>query len=233
MLPVLVVASIRFQRQSNAAYLDVRERVGHNLGTLQEGIAGVRVIQAYHRQQEQTRRFHESNQALYRSNMRTVKISTWYFGLVEASGVFALALVIGVGGWLVHRDAVTVGTVTAFVLWLANLFDPVQQLSQLYNTVQSATAALNKLYDLVDTVPDVAEHAHPVVLPAAGTLVADDVTFTYAGAERPALVPPVAHRAARRTARARRPHRRRQEHRRQAPRPAVRPDHRYRHLRRC
>ena len=165
--------------------------------------------------------------------MRTVKISTWYFGLVEASGVFALAVVIGVGGWLVHGDVVTVGTVTAFVLWLANLFDPVQQLSQLYNTVQSATAALNKLYDLIDTVPDVAEHAHPVVLPATGALVANDVTFTYDGAERPALEPPVAHRAPRRAARARRAHRRRQEHRRQAPRPAVRPEHRHRDLRRC
>ena len=88
---------------------------------------------------------------------------------------------------MVHRDAITVGTVTAFVLWLANLFDPVQQLSQLYNTVQSAAAALHKLYDLVDTVPDVAEHPHPVALPLAGTLVAHDVTFGYAGTSRPAL----------------------------------------------
>lgn len=186
-VPVLAVASVRFQRQSNTAYLDVREKVGHNLASLQEGIAGVRVIQAYHRQQEQTRRFHESNDALYRSNLHTVRISTWYFGLVEATGVFAVALIVGVGGWLVHRDAVTVGTVTAFVLWLANLFDPVQQLSQLYNTVQSAGASLHKLYDLVDAVPDVAEHPHPVELPPAGTLVAHDVTFAYEGSDRPAL----------------------------------------------
>ena len=186
-LPVLIVASIRFQRLSNVAYLDVREKVGQNLGALQEGIAGVRVIQAYHRQQEQTRRFHETNQALYRSNLHTVRISTWYFGLVEATGVMAIAIVVGFGGWMVHRDAVTVGTVTAFVLWLANLFDPVQQLSQLYNTVQSAAAALHKLYDLVDTVPDVAEHPHPAHLPQAGTLVAHDVTFAYEGAARPAL----------------------------------------------
>ena len=186
-VPILAVASVRFQRRSNLAYLDVREKVGQNLGTLQEGIAGVRVIQAYHRQQEQTRRFHESNHALYRSNLHTVKISTFYFGLVEATGVFAVAIVVGVGGWMVHRGAITVGTVTAFVLWLASLFDPVQQLSQLYNTVQSAAAALHKLYELVDTVPDVAEHPHPVDLPATGTLVAHDVTFAYAGAERPAL----------------------------------------------
>ena len=186
-LPIVVVASIYFQRISNRAYLDVREKVGQNLAALQEGISGVRVIQAYHRQQEQTRRFYESNRRLYRSNLYTVKISTWYFGLVEASGVVAVAIVVGAGGWMVHRDLVTVGTVAAFVLWLANLFDPVQQLSQLYNTVQSASAALHKLYGLMDAQPDVAEHPRPVVLPATGAMVAHDVTFSYDGGARPAL----------------------------------------------
>ncbi|MEO5723304.1 MAG: ABC transporter transmembrane domain-containing protein, partial [Ilumatobacteraceae bacterium] len=186
-LPIVVVASIYFQRISNRAYLDVREKVGQNLAALQEGISGVRVIQAYHRQQEQTRRFYESNRRLYRSNLYTVKISTWYFGLVEASGVVAVAIVVGAGGWMVHRDLVTVGTVAAFVLWLANLFDPVQQLSQLYNTVQSASAALHKLYGLMDAQPDVAEHPRPVVLPATGAMVAHDVTFSYDSGARPAL----------------------------------------------
>ena len=152
-LPVLVLASIRFQRQSNAAYLDVREKVGHNLSTLQEGIVGVRVIQAYHRGAEQERRFVTSNRALYASHLHTVRISVWYFGLVEFIGVFAIALMVGVGGWLAHNGTVTVGTVAAFVLLLANLFEPVQQLSQLYNTVQAAAASLHKLYGLIDTRP--------------------------------------------------------------------------------
>ncbi len=186
-MPVLIVASIRFQRQSNKAYLDVREKVGQNLSALQEGISGVRVIQAYHRQDEQTRRFYKSNRTLYAANLHTVRISTWYFGLVEFVGVFSIALIVGVGGWMVHADAVSVGTVIAFVLWLANLFDPVQQLSQLYNTVQSAAAALHKLYQLIDNVPDVAEHPHPVDLPRTGDLVAHHVTFAYEGSERPAL----------------------------------------------
>ncbi|MGD9996164.1 MAG: ABC transporter ATP-binding protein [Ilumatobacteraceae bacterium] len=187
-LPLLVVASIRFQRRSNAAYLDVREKVGHNLATLQEGIAGVRVIQAYHREAEQERRFVESNRSLYRSHLHTVRISVSYFALVEFVGVFAIALMVGVGGWLAHNGSITVGTVAAFVLLLANLFEPVQQLSQLYNTVQAAAASLHKLYGLIDTEPDVAEHPHPVVLASTGELVAHDISFRYDGAERPALV---------------------------------------------
>jgi ATP-binding cassette, subfamily B, bacterial len=188
MLPVLVLASIKFQRQSNAAYLDVREKVGQNLSAMQEGIVGVRVIQAYHRGDEQQRRFVQSNQALYGSHLHTVRISVWYFALVEFVGVFAVALMVGVGGWLAHNGSITVGTVAAFVLLLANLFDPVQQLSQLYNTVQAAAASLNKLYGLIDTEPDVGEHPHPVPLPASGALTAHDLTFRYDGAERDALM---------------------------------------------
>ncbi len=154
-VPVIVVASRKFQRDSNEAYLDVRENVGQNLSTLQEGIAGVRVIQAYAREPEQTRRFVQSNRNLFDSHVRSVRVATWYFGLVEACGIFATALVIGIGGWLVHRGDISIGTVIAAVLLLAQLFEPVQQLSQLYNTVQSSTAALNKLFGILDTEPDV------------------------------------------------------------------------------
>jgi len=116
-----------------------------------------------------------------------VKISTWYFGLVEWSGIVSIALVVGVGGVLVHRGSVGFGTVAAFILLLANLFDPVQQLSQLYNTVQSAAASLHKLYTLMDAVPDVSEHPRSVSLPATGVLAAHHITFAYEGSERPAL----------------------------------------------
>jgi ATP-binding cassette subfamily B protein len=186
-MPIIFIASIKFQRDSNKAYLDVRERVGANLSALQEGIAGVRVIQAYAREEEQVRRFRASNNALYKSHMHSVKVSMWYFGLVEFCGIFASALIVGMGGWLVHRGSVSVGTVVAFVLLLANLFDPVQQLSQLYNTMQSAGAALKKLYGIMDAVPEVDEAIGAVDLPEHGDLVVSGATFTYAAGVQHAL----------------------------------------------
>ena len=186
-LPIVIVASVRFQRRSNVAYLDVRDNVAQTLSSLQEGIAGVRVVQAYDRQEEQVRRFRVTNRRLLGAHMHSVRVSVSYFGLVEFVGVFAIAIVVGMGGWLAHRDAITVGTVAAFVLLLANLFEPVQMLSQLYNTVQSAAASLHKLYALIDTEPDVAEAPHPVDLAHTGELAAHDLTFAYDGAERPAL----------------------------------------------
>ena len=185
--PFIIGASVKFQRDANKAYLEVREKVGANLSALQEGITGVRVIQAYAREDEQIRRFEESNRSLFRSHMHSVRVSTWYFGLIEFSGIASTAFIVGIGGWLVHNGSVSLGTVVAFVLLLAQLFDPVQQLSQLYNTLQSAAAALHKLFGILDTVPDVDEDPHPVQLAAVGDLVVDHVTFAYAGVDRPAL----------------------------------------------
>jgi ATP-binding cassette, subfamily B, bacterial len=186
-MPLLIAASIKFQRDSNKAYLTVRERVGANLSALQEGITTVRVIQAYAQEEETIEKFTKSNRELFQSHERSVRISTWYFALIEFGGVFASALMIGIGGWLVHRGDVTLGTVVAFTLLLSSLFDPVQQLSQLYNTVQSAGAALNKLFQILDAKPEVDEHSAAIALPEGGELRVDGVTFSYAGAVNPAL----------------------------------------------
>ena len=177
--PIIVVASIRFQHDSNKAYLKVRERVGNNLSALQEGISGVRVIQAFGREREQSRRFQATNQSLFDTHMHSIRISMWYFGLVEFCGIIATAGMVGVGGWLVHRGSVSLGVVTAFLLLLSSLFEPVQQLSQLYNTVQSAGAALQKLYGILDTVPEVDEAPDAVELPTLGEVAVAGVGFEY------------------------------------------------------
>ena len=186
-MPILIAASVKFQRDSNKAYLTVRERVGANLSALQEGITTVRVIQAYAQEEETIRKFTKSNTDLFKSHEHSVRVSTWYFALIEFGGVFASALIIGIGGWLVHRGDVTLGTVVAFTLLLSSLFDPVQQLSQLYNTVQSAGAALNKLFQILDAKPEVDEHPGAVALPVSGELVVNGIDFTYHGSETCAL----------------------------------------------
>lgn len=185
--PIIFLATRRFQRDSNQAYLTVRERVGENLSSLQEGIAGVRVIQAYSREVEQSRRFRHSNRSLYHSHLHSLRVSTWYFGVVEFCGVLATALAIGVGGWLVHRGSVTVGTVVGVVLLVANLFEPIQQLSQLYNGVQQAGAAMNKLFGILDTDPEIADGPDARTLPPTGDIVVDNVTFHYPATSAPAL----------------------------------------------
>lgn len=178
-VPPVVIASRWFRRASNKAYLLVRDRIGANLSTLQEGLAGVRVVQAFARERAFTRRFHETNEAQYDANLETVRISAKYFPIVEFAGVAGIALIVGIGGAFVSYDIVTIGTVAAFVLYLNSLFEPIQQLSQLYNVLQQAGAALQKLFELLDTRPSIAERAGAVDLPEEGELDLEGVSFGY------------------------------------------------------
>ena len=186
-LPGVVLASIRFQRDSNEAYLVVRDRIGSTLADLQQGITGVRVIQAFAREEVETGRFHQGNRVLYDAHMDSVKVQAWYLPVIEFAGLGTTALVVGVGGWLVHEGTVTLGTVTFFVLTLSNLFEPIQQLSQLFNVLQSAGAALNKLFGLLDTRVDVPERPGAVDLPERGDIEVRGVRFTYAESEQVVL----------------------------------------------
>jgi len=180
-LPAVILASIKFQRDSNVAYLDVRDGIGSTLSRLQEGLAGVRVVQAFGREDVEAARFQEGNRRLYDAHMRSVRISAWYLPVIELAGLLTTAIAVGVGGWWVHTGELTVGTVTFFILTLSNLFEPVQQLSQLFNLVQSAGAALNKLFGLLDTEVDVPERPGAVDLPARGDVEVQDVGFAYVG----------------------------------------------------
>ncbi|MEO7430282.1 MAG: ABC transporter ATP-binding protein [Acidimicrobiales bacterium] len=178
-LPIVIVASIKFQRDSNVAYLHVRDGIGSTLSHLQEGIAGVRVVQAFGREEVESARFRRGSRRLYDAHMRSVKISAWYLPIIEMAGLIATAIAVGVGGWWVHTGQLTIGTVTFFVLTLSYLFEPVQQLSQLFNIVQSAGASLNKLFGLLDTPVDVPERPGAVDLPERGEIVVEHVDFAY------------------------------------------------------
>lgn len=178
-VPFVVLASIKFQRDSNEAYLTVRDRIGLTLSSLQEGISGVRVIQAYGREDVEIGRFESRNNSLYRAHMKSVFVQAWYLPVIEGAAVGCTALVVAVGGKMVISGAAPVGTVAFFVLTLSNLFEPLQQLSQLFNTVQSSGAALQKLFDLLDTPVDLEERPDAVPLPDQGDLVVEGLSFAY------------------------------------------------------
>lgn len=178
-VPFVVVASIKFQRDSNEAYLTVRDRIGLTLSSLQEGISGVRVIQAYGREDVEIGRFESRNNSLYRAHMKSVFVQAWYLPVIEGAAVGCTALVVALGGKMVVDGTATVGTVAFFVLTLSNLFEPLQQLSQLFNTVQSSGAALQKLFELLDTPVELEERPDAVPLPDHGELRVEGLTFSY------------------------------------------------------
>jgi ATP-binding cassette subfamily B protein len=185
-VPPLFFASRWFRRVSNKAYLEVRDSISTNLTTLQEGLEGVRVVQAYGRTRSFTERFASTNEDQYEANMETTRISAKYFPFVEYSGVAATAVIVGYGGWLASRGVIGVGVVAAFVLYLQQVFEPINQLSQLYNTVQSAGAALQKIFGVLDTPATIKERPGAIDLPRHGEIDVEGVTFAY-GTNDPVL----------------------------------------------
>jgi ATP-binding cassette subfamily B protein len=185
LLPWIIRASITFRRRSNVAYLSVRDRIGQTLSTLQESISGVRVIQAFGREQQMVDTFRGHNRAQYEANVEAVRLSARYFPILEFSGSFGTAAVAGVGGLMVHAHWTQIGTVVTFITLLSYLINPVQQISQLFNLFQSSGAALLKLYSVLDSKPAVAERQGAVDLPARSDIELRDVSFAYRPGETP------------------------------------------------
>ena len=180
-IPLMAVATALFRTHSARAYAAVRERLGLVTATLAEDIAGMRIVQAFTREEANVRNFREVTQRYRDANMQTVVLNGIYFPSVDLLSSVALAVVLGYGGHLYFTGAISLGTLFAFMLYVQNFFDPVQQLSQLYNTFLSATAALDKILGVLDEKPQVIDRPGARDLPAiAGHVRFDGVRFTYA-----------------------------------------------------
>src|SRR3989449_7834522 len=179
-IPLMSVATAVFRKRSSRAYAAVRERLGLVTATLAEDIAGMRVVQAFTRERAHVKRFVEVNERYREANHETVVLNGLYFPFVDFLSSVALAVVLGYGGYLFFDGSVTIGTLLAFMLYVQNFFDPVQQLSQLYGTFLSATAALDKITDVLDEEPEVqdAPGARELDL-VRGHVRFEGVRFTY------------------------------------------------------
>jgi ATP-binding cassette subfamily B protein len=154
-VPALAIATAIFRVRSSRAYRSVRERLGLVTATLAEDIAGMRVVQSFTRESARRKNFEEVNAHYRAANQQTVVNSGVYFPFVDFLSSAATAVVLGYGGYLLSQGEVSVGTLFAFILYVSNFFDPVQQLSQLYNTFLAAVAALDKIMDVMDEEPEV------------------------------------------------------------------------------
>jgi ABC-type multidrug transport system fused ATPase/permease subunit len=179
-VPPLTLGTIWFRTRSARAYRAVRERLGLVTATLAEDISGIRVLQGFTREDASLRRFREINDHYRQANQRTVVLNGIYFPYVDLLATISTVVVLGYGGYRYFEGSISKGTIFAFMLYVSNFFDPIQQLSQLYNTFLSATAALDKIMDVMDEEPQVIDAKGARALPAAeGHVRFDGVRFGY------------------------------------------------------
>jgi ABC-type multidrug transport system fused ATPase/permease subunit len=179
-LPPMALVTNWFTRRAKLAYRETRTRIAAVIGTLAENIAGMRVIQAFAQEDASLARFGAVNDANREANVRAASITFTFTPTVEFLSMVATATVLWFGGLSVARGELTLGIVVAFLAYVSRFFDPIQELSQLYTTMQAAMAGGERVLELLDTQPDVQDAPDAVQMPpVAGHVVLQHVGFAY------------------------------------------------------
>ena len=179
--PLVALASIIFRVASHGAYRATRERIAAVTAYLQETLTGVRVVRSFGQEPRHTAAMTELNEANREANMRTVFLNASYFPAVELLAAVGTAAIILYGGNQAIDNAIQIGTIIAFIGYLQVFFQPIQELSQLYTTYQQGMAALDKIFELLDTEPDMID-APGAIDPGQlrGEIEMKGVSFAYA-----------------------------------------------------
>jgi ATP-binding cassette subfamily B protein len=185
--PLLAVASVVFRIVSAGTYRATRERIAAVTAYLQETLSGVRVVRSFGQEPRHEAEMTALNEQNRDVNMKTVYLNASYFPAVEMLASVSTAVILLYGGSQAIEGAIQVGIVVSFVAYLNTFFEPIQELSQLYTTYQQGMAALDKIFDLLDTPPDMVD-APGAVDPGTlrGEIELDGVWFSYSQDEEPA-----------------------------------------------
>jgi ABC-type multidrug transport system fused ATPase/permease subunit len=179
--PLLAIASVVFRIVASNAYRLTREKIANITAHLQETLSGVRVVRSFAQEPRHVARMDALNEENYDANMKTVYLNAAYFPAVELLSAVGTAVIILYGGYQSLEGAIAIGVVVAFVGYLQTFFDPIQQISQLYTTYQQGMAALDKIFDLLDTQPEMTDR-DDAIDPGRlrGEIALEGVSFSYA-----------------------------------------------------
>jgi ABC-type multidrug transport system fused ATPase/permease subunit len=179
-IPLMVVATLVYARFAKRAYRRMRATVAEVVGDLAEDLAGMRVIQAFAQEDTTQERFDLVNRANRDAHIQATSLSFVFMPVVQFLSTLATAIVLWFGGRAVASEALTLGVVIAFLAYVTQFFRPIQELSQLYTTLQSAMAGGERVLHLLDTEPGVPDKPEATEMPPIeGRVELRDVTFAY------------------------------------------------------
>ncbi|MBN1579147.1 MAG: ABC transporter ATP-binding protein [Anaerolineae bacterium] len=179
-LPLMVLATTWFSSRARVAFRQTREKVAAVIGDLAENISGMRVIQAFAQEANTQERFEEINRANRDTNISAMSLSFIFLPIVDILSIAATCIVLWVGGTMVARGTLTIGVVAAFLTYVGRFFNPIRDLSQLYTTLQAATAGGERVLELLDTESAVQDRPEALDMPTiTGRIEFNDVSFQY------------------------------------------------------
>lgn len=194
MFPVVMLATGVFQRIMRAVYRRVRQRIARINAFLNEQISGVLVTQLFNREERSRIRFAELSRDYLAAQLESNRTFAIFFPLINFLSVMAMALLLYFGGQVVLADLATLGMMVAFIQYTDQAFQPIRQIAERYNTLQSAMASSERVFRVLDTPAAVVDPERPrsLPLPVRGEITFDDVWFTYSAetiGERPEDTP--------------------------------------------
>jgi ATP-binding cassette, subfamily B, bacterial len=178
-LPILLLSSWAFHHSAGRVYHAIRDRVADTFTALQEGLAGVRVVQAFRRERRTLEAYNPRSRAQVHAWRRASFVNIRLFTMIPLAQTVALIAVLVVGASLYRNGSISEGTIAAYVLYLVQLFDPIARFSEWLGEFRQGLAALGKIVGLLRTPNAIVERPEAVELPAAGTLELRDVGFGY------------------------------------------------------
>ena len=186
-LPFLVLLTTKFRNRMRMAYHEVRRKIATVNANLQESITGMKVVQSFTREERNMEEFDLTNLDNMEANMQAAKLNSLFGPLVDLVGAVGVCMVLWYGGSLVRVGVLTAGTVYAFISYVNQFYMPIRDLSQVYNIWQSATVSVDRIFELLETQPEVKDAPDAYDLPPVeGHVVFEGVTFGY-DPEQPVL----------------------------------------------
>jgi ATP-binding cassette, subfamily B, multidrug efflux pump len=181
MLPVVLITTIGFQKIMRGVYRQVRQRIARINAYLNEQITGVLVTQLFNREERSHVRFEELSRDYLQAQFKSNTVFAIFFPAISFISIAALALLLNLGGQLVIADIATLGLLVAFIQYTDQAFQPIRQLAERYNTLQSAMASSERIFGVLDTQAEVQDTPQPKQLPqpVQGDLRFDNVWFSY------------------------------------------------------
>jgi len=179
-LPLMVLATFLFTRRAQVAFRQTRSRIGALVGDMAENLSSMRVIQAFAQEDATQERFERLNRENRDTNIAAMSLSFVFLPTVEFLGTLAMGIVLWFGGTFVVEGAISLGVVVAFLAYVTRFFEPIQELSQLYTTMQAAMAGGERVLEVLDTAPEIVDRPDAIEMPPiAGHIELDGVSFTY------------------------------------------------------
>ena len=179
-IPLMMMLTNYWRKRVRGVYRAARIRLSLINGYLNESITGIRVTKSFTREEKNSQHFDDLNLSYFDANIETARLAAIFFPGVDFMGSLATVLVVGVGGWLVMGDALTAGMLVAFLLYVDRFFEPLREMAERYNIFQATMAASERIFDLIDTTPDLVDAPEAVPLPpVVGKVEFNDVSFFY------------------------------------------------------